>query len=461
MDLKVTDPAPCRKQVTVTVPAEQVDGSLDRSYATLRGQVALPGFRAGRVPRKILERRFGDHVIHEVTQDLVEELIREAIQELDLEIISKPELTGEDEEESGEAKKGHGHAHVSPGEPFTFSFVVDVKPSFDLPEYKGVEVARKVREIEDEDVDKVLGNAAEAKATFQPADDGDEVRADDLVAGDLKVMLGERVLVESEEVRFTVDQPLADSYYLEDAPDVLPGKKVGDEVALACRIGPRHADEEARGQEGEGFLTITELKHLVVPAADDELAKEHGEESLEAWRARIRKELEQAASTTADRDVVKDVLKKLTDEAGIELASGSVDRMQAGRLMEQARQLRMHGVPDDKAREIVAGNADQVRSEIEQDSRSWFLVEKIAEKEKIFATEEDLDRRFAEIAAEAGSTPSKVRAYLEQADLLDQLRSSILEEKVCAFLKDHAKIVEESPGDTTEEGETADEGGSD
>ena len=135
MEFQLSEVGPCKMEVRVTVPAEKVRGALDKSYRELRGQINLPGFRPGRVPRGILERRFGEHVEGEVAQDLVQEAVREVIEEHDLEPISDPEFEDLGAEDAAE-KGGH---KVAADQPFSFCFTVEVKPKFELPPYRGIE----------------------------------------------------------------------------------------------------------------------------------------------------------------------------------------------------------------------------------------------------------------------------------------------------------------------------------
>jgi len=424
------------------VSAEEVDQEFDKSYGQLRKQVAVPGFRPGKVPRRVLERRFGDHVKAEVAQELIQSKIEEALSELDLDLVSPPHVLEEGLEEG-----------VEPGKELAFSIELETKAEFELPEYKGIEVTRTVPQVTDEHVEKVLSSMADERATWQPAPD-DTYEPNDVVYAHVKILDGEESLFDDEAV-LDGESPQVGDFVLEGLDEVLKGARVGAKSTVQAR-----RSEEAEGGESPTFpatLEIQEIKRRTVPPIDDDLARELGHDDLQSLREEIRKDLAHHAEKAADKAVVEQILEKLVAEADIPIAEGPTQRMLEKRLNEAAIQMLMSGVEGEKVREIMEAEKESLKESIETDTRRWLLIEKIAEKEKIFALEDDVDARIEAVAREHGTTPTKVREFYEEKGHLPEVRASILEEKVCAFLLKNARITEKEEGSEADPAEDEEE----
>ena len=447
MDIETTELGPCKKRLSVTISAERIDQGLEKSYGTLRSNVSIPGFRPGKIPRRLLERRYGDHVRREVTEDLVEETIREAIQELGIELVSQAELVrpGADGE-TEEADTEESPLLVTPGEDLELSFDVEVKPDFELPEYKGIEVTRRVKEISEEDLQKGLEARAEQLASVQPFE---SFEPGDAIVADVQILDGDEVVEEIEEAEFEPGIFTVHNHRLEGVDELLVGKKAEDDISVPV------AAEEEGAPKLTAKLHLLEFKRRVVPPIDDDLAAELGMENLAALKEDTRKSLEAHAEALGDRDVVQQVVDDILDRAEIPIAEGPIERMLERRVRQKYIEFVIDGMNQEEAEAKVEDLRQEIREEIEKDSRSWFLFEKIAKKEKIFCMEDDVDQRIQDIAVDSGSTPTKVREYYESKDMMPDLRTGILEEKVCNFLRDKAKIIEAAGAAESESEEEA------
>lgn len=449
MHYEVDELGPCKKRVTVTVPAETVDGEFDKTYARLRSHASLPGFRPGRVPRRVLERRFGDQVREEVAEELFRNTVREAVSELELEPVSPPSPV--DGTDSGPPLA------PTPGSDLTVSFEVELKPEFELPDYKGVAVTREEQAVTDEDVENVLSSLAESRAHMEPAGH-DTWQEGDHVIADIKVLAldGETVLAKEEEQ----DLPPDPDHILGFVPErrlseVLEGVSTDSTLRVGVK---RSTDEEEAEEHGVAEITVLEFKRRVLPDVDDAFAKEQGAEDLQSLKEGVRERLRKQAAEEADREVVRRILEKLVADADIPLAEGPTQRMLDKRLQRRTIDLMMSGMSQDQVMERIEEERQEIRADIEFDTRSWLLAEKIAKKEKIFCLEEDIDARIEKIAESSGTTPTRVRQYYEENEMIPELRASILEEKVCNFLKEHADVTEKSVQDG-ESGDAAREAG--
>lgn len=456
METRITVLDPCTREIEVTVPAEKVKSALDKSFNELRHQIALPGFRPGKVPRTVLEKKFGDHVRHEVLHDLIKEGIEEAVKEHSLELVSEPAVKGHEE---GSVD------HKLPAEgPFHFAFTVETRPEFDLPKYKGIEVARRVPPVTEEKVERVLGRIAESRAEWMPADD-ETWKEGYLVGGILSLEAVGRKVVDAENVSFIVDQPEpVPGVVILDPEALVAGKKAGERAPVKAQINDDYFEPSLRGLEAEGTFEFGDFKRRVVPPVNDDLARQSGFDGLPALRADIQAKLAVEHGHVADKKAVRDVLDGILATADIPLAKGPVERIAKRRVLEMATRIHLQGnVPEEEALKKAMEFRDEFKTAAERDARSWLLIEKIAQRERIFCLEEDVDAEMARIAGESGTTPSKVREYYERKDEMAEVRANILERKTCEWLRDQAKITDEpwidEPPAASTAGASSSEGG--
>lgn len=438
MPSKLNDLGPCEKEIAVSVPAEDIAGALNKQYGELRKQIVLPGFRAGKVPRAVLEKRFGEQVRHEVYHDLVRDAVEDALKEHELEPVSEPHIEGADD---------HQHHELPESGELEFTFKVEVKPEFDLPKYRGVEVTRKREPVTDEQVDGVISRIAEGHAEWLPVEDGGYQQGD-LVQATATIAVGDHVLADEKGVVFLPEQGHLEGLTLADAQKIADESEVDDEVEVALEVPDDHPEEALRGEKTTGKLVIEGYKRRTAPKIDDAFAQTVGKDDLEGFKTEVRKELEEEHTKLSDRQVVKDILDKLVEQASIPIAAGPTERMVKRRVDQRAMHFQMEeGFSAEDAKAKSEEETAEITASVERDTRAWLLVEAIAKKEKIFCLEEDVDEALAEIATRHGAKPSAVREYYEQQGLLAELRSEVVERKVCEFLRDQARIAEDLPGD--------------
>ncbi|MAB91283.1 MAG: trigger factor [Planctomycetes bacterium] len=438
MPSKLNDLGPCEKEIAVSVPAEDIVGALNKQYGELRKQIVLPGFRAGKVPRTVLEKRYGEQVRHEVYHDIVRGAVADALREHELEPVSEPEIDGADD---------HDH-HELPNEgDLAFSFKVEVKPQFELPKYRGVQVNRKREPVTAEQVDEVIQRIAESHAEWLPVEEGGYEEGD-LVQTTATISVGEHVLADEKGAVFLPEQEQLEGLAFPDARKIASESKVDDEVEVQLTVPDDHPEEALRGQETTGKLTIEGYKRRTSPAIDDSFAATVGKDDLAAFKTEVTKELEEEHDRLSDRQVVKDILDELIAHADIAIAAGPTERMVERQMGQRTMHFQMEeGLPPEEAKAKAEEEKGAITESIQRDTRAWLLVEAIAKKEKIFCLEDDVDQALADVAARHGAKPSAVREYYEQQGLIGEVRNEVVERKVCEFLLDQARIAEDVPED--------------
>jgi trigger factor len=442
MDISIKDLGGCRKELAVIVPASEVDAELEKAYEGVRGQVSLPGFRQGKVPRSLIEKRFGHELRADVANELVGKAMEKAVADHQLELVSEPEV-------------GTLPAPPEPGHALEFSFKVEVKPTFELPEYKGLAVTRTVKPVTDADVDGVIEDLRRRRGVLKPVTGEAGFAAGDYVITSMTVYEGDAVLTKADEVPLGGPHPGVRGFEIEGLKEALLGKKPKDTITVPAVMAGHthdHDHDHDHGPEGHAHheekksvrleFEIKELKRRELPELDDAFAAEVGEKTLLGLRVAVRKKLGDAHEHDAEKEVEQRLLDQLVDRASFDMASGPVDRALTARMERLVIERMIRGESEQEARASVEADRGKIRDIVERDAKAWLIVEKLAKKEKIFALEDDVAKEISRIAEEQGTTPTKVRESYEAEGVLPELRANVLERKVLDFLKAHGTVTE-------------------
>jgi trigger factor len=428
MKIEVEALSPVEKKVTVEVDPERVAKELDRAYATLGRRVKLRGFRAGKAPRKVLERHFRDEVERDVVQQLVTAGFGDAVREQNIDAVAPPRVDV--------APPGLQHA-----EPLRFTARVEVKPRLEPRDYRGLEATRRAVEVTDamiaDELTRIQDNLAQlvpVEARFD-AQDGDYAVVDHKGTIDGQPFEG----ADAEGVTVQVGQgELMDGFI----PQLI-GKKLGETIELDQAFPADYRVEGVRGKVAHFAVTLKALKSRHKPALDDDLAKDLGMpgiETLDQLRARIRADVEKREQHRSDAELraslVKAALAKNDFEvppALVERAINSMIQGAAERFARQGLDMRQMGLDLSRLR------AD-LREQALLQVKSALLLEAIADQEKIEVSEEDVQAEIAKTAAELGLPPAKVQQQMRGGDARLALSNKIREDKALAFLTSQAKL---------------------
>lgn len=330
MKTEFVDVNETRKNVRVEIPTDVVSAEIDRIARDYSRKARVPGFRPGKAPARVIKQRFKDQILHDVVHDLIPRAMDDALRERGVEPIDTPDIRD---------------VNVEEGQPLTFTATFDTVPAFEPGDYATVSLRRASTRVEDEAVDLAMERLRERAARFEPVE-GRGVDHGDTVVLDLE--------------RHAVTAP----------PEGAAGEDVGADthtdvsVELGAKANPPGFDEQLLGLEPgatktftlhypAGYaiteladtdvtytVTVKSLKRRVLPALDDELAKDLGEfETLEALRARVREDLEHEARHAAERDVRAELMKQLATRLPFEVPTSLIEREIDRRLEDFARRL--------------------------------------------------------------------------------------------------------------------------
>jgi len=429
LDVAIDALSACERRVRVSIPRADIDRYRDEAIGEMMPAAMLPGFRPGRAPRRLVSSRFKSELSDQIRSKLLADAMTQVSEQQKLSPISEPELDV--------------NAVIIPPEgPMTFEFKLEVRPEFDLPEWKGLSIRRPSREISEADVDEALTNLLRERARFVPHS-GPAVPGD-LVVASLRFLDGETVLSEATELELVVRPRLsfADAE-LTDFDALVAKARAGTPVTATVTISNEAAVEALRNKEVTLELTVLEVKKLELPELTPELLDELGSfESADALRQVVRTQLEGQLEWHRRRQVRQQVSSALTASAGWDLPPDLLRRQSLRELERAILELRRSGFDDDAIRQHVNELRQTVMGSTARALKEHFILERIAEEQSISDVPGDYDEEIRAIAAQAGESPRRVRANLEKRGMMDVLRNQIIERKTIDLITSHATFTD-------------------
>ncbi len=422
----VEDAGTLKKKVTVTVPPEKIAAKREEMFGELSTSAQVPGFRIGRAPRRLLEKRFGKEVLSDVRNAILGDSLGKAMEKSELKVIGEPDLDLDDIElpEEGE---------------LVYSFEVEIAPEFDLPELKGIPVEKPALTVTDERIDEAIERIRLSHARYEDTDDA--AKEHDAVVAAAKIT-GEGIEETTTTATLRVAPDQVEGLPMLDLGEKLAGKKAGETVELSVKVPEVHSNESWQGKQATVELTITQVRNRVLPDIDDEYAKAMGYESLgelrEGMKARMGSQIEMEIRR-AMRQQVDEYLFTSTD---FELPEGVAKRHAASLLQRRYVELLQMGLPQEQVEQRMTQMQATVADQANRDLKLSFILGKIAEDRKIDVADEEVNAQVAYMAQQYEQRPERMRHQLEADGTLDQVVTSIREGKVVRQLLDEAEVTE-------------------
>jgi trigger factor len=427
LDVKVDSKGACERHVTVSIPREEVERYFDKAFSDLMPNAAVPGFRPGRAPRKLIEHRFRKEVSDQVKGSLIMDSLSQITDEQKLAAISEPELDLRAIEIPDEG-------------PMVFEFDIEVRPEFELPNWKGLQIERPVRDFTEADVDQQLRRILENRGRLVPYEGPAEVG--DYISTKLTFRHGEEVLSQSDEevIRIRPVLSFRDGKIVK-FDKLMQGVRAGETREAEATLTDDAPNEALRGKRVTAVFEVHEVKRLELPELTGDLLRDLGNFESEAeLRDSIREQLKRQLQYHQQRQARRQVLSQLTVAAHWDLPPELLQRQSNRELQRAILELRSAGFTDDQIRAHQNELRQNSRAATARALKEHFILERIAEEEGIEDQPEDYDTEVALLAAQAGESVRRVRARLEKQGLMDALRNQIIERKVIDRILSHAKF---------------------
>jgi len=429
MRASVEDINPVKKKLSVIVDSEEVDHKLNESYKELKKKANVPGFRKGKVPREILERRFGHQVEEDVVRKLINETLPKALDEVQSYPLGSPVLERDSLEE---------------GRDFSYSAIMEVRPEFEVENYKGIELNREAISVTDEDVDKHLEQIRESHGKLRAVEDERPIRQGDYVVLDYEGFEGDQPLEGMKSSNFLLKVGSGDFH--PQFETALAGHGVGDETEISVDFEEGYHHSTLAGRTVNFKVKVNDIKEMELPELNDEFVQSLGEEfnTLKDVRYRIRESLTAREKQRIDREMKDTLLQKIGEGIDIELPQSLVES-ELRQAVERIRQnLQRSGSSLEKAGLSVERLREDLAPSAQRRVKETLILARIAEQEDISVDEQDVADGFERLAESTGQDAAALRRYYEANDLMDSFKSSLLEEKTLNYLMEHANIISKS-----------------
>ena len=421
----VEDAGTLRKKVTVTVPGEMIDAKRNEMFGELMTTAQVPGFRKGRAPRRLIEKRFGREVGEDVRNALIGESLGASLEKAELTVLGEPDL---DLDAVELPEKGD----------MSYSFEVEVAPDFELPELKGIPVRKPVLEVTEQRIDEALERLRLSQAAYEPTEGAAE--AQDVVSATATISIeGTEELTETLSLRVAPGQ--IEGLPLVDLGEKLAGKKAGETAALTTRGADVHPNEAWRGKDITIDLTIHEVRKRVLPEVNDEYARDAGYDSLADLREALAERMKGRVQIESQRAARQQVRQYLLDEAAFDLPEGVVRRHTARVLQRRYIELLSRGIPREQIDERLTEIQAMATEEARRDLRLSLVLQKIADQREIQVGDEEVNAQVALMASQYGRRPERLRQELAGDGTLDELAVAVREEKTLDNLLEDAEVT--------------------
>jgi trigger factor len=387
----------------ISVPVETVRDAEDKAARRYATRVRLPGFRPGKAPAAMVKKKFADAIRQETLESLVQEAYKEVVEREKLKLASQPHVH--------DVKFGEN-------EPLTFELHFEVRPEIELARTQGFRVQRTERHVTDDQVREQIDQVREQRATWTPVDD--------------RPAPGDMVTVVLATADDTGAMPEGKQYPLVlGAGQAIPGieelimeARPGQTVERPVKWPEDFPDEAQRSKTKTVRVTLQDVKRKTLPELDDAFAREVGDfDSIDALRKAVRADLE----TNAERETESEVRQRLLDDI-IGANQFDVPPSWVAQLVDAYANA--YQIPDSEKERFAA----EFRPMAERQVRRDLVIDTVAERESLTATEADLDDRIAETASKRGADPGQLYASLQKAGRLKELERSITEDKVFKWL---------------------------
>ncbi|RWZ59910.1 trigger factor [Halobacillus fulvus] len=374
--------------LTVEVSASEFDQALDQAFKKVVKQVQVPGFRKGKVPRKLFEQRFGVESLYQDALDIVlPKAYTEAVEETGIEPVDQPEV---------DVQK------IEKGEGVVFTAEVTVKPEVKLGEYKGLEVEELSTEVTDEDVENELKQLQEKQAELVVKEEG-EVENGDTVVMDFEGFVDGEAFEGGQADNYSLE--VGSGSFIPGFEEQLEGKKAGEEADVVVTFPEEYHAEDLAGKEATFKVKLHEVKGKELPELDDEFAKDVDEdvESLEELKTKTRERLEEQKKTEADNQKRDSLVKQASENAEVEIPEAMVNTELDRMVQEFEQRLQMQGMTKDMYFQFTGQDEDALREQMKEDAgkrvKTNLTLEAISQAENVEVSDEDVNAELENMAS--------------------------------------------------------------
>ncbi len=436
IQVKMENAGPCRKTLTIEVPAAEVDSQYRKLLEVYSRSARIPGFRPGKAPSALVERHYGKDMKGELKDYLLAFGYRKALDSEKIRPVAAVDVTDE--------------TPILAGAPFSFKVTVDLPPAFELPVYSGIPIQAQTTDVTDAQVDESIGQYRERMARFNEVKDR-PVKAGDIVKIDYQGRLGDKPVEEQAPDAAGIGKgtdfwlrtdEAGDADFLPGVAAAVAGMEAGATKDIPVAFPADYHVKEIAGQSALYTVTVKEVREKTLPEMDEEFFKMAGAANLEEFKARIRENLQRGAERNEAARRLDAAARHLLEQTKIEELPQTEVQSEAQQIvMNIVRENTMRGVTSD----VIKDQRDSILSAATRSSEERvklsYILERIAEAEKIEVQESDVAAHISMLAARRRQSPEKLREDLQKDGRLDNIRRDLRNEKALEFVVKHAAVT--------------------
>ena len=433
MNVTVETLAPCRKLLRVEVDAQAVDEAFAAVTKDFQKQASLPGFRPGKAPRELVAKKYEADIKAEAKRKLIGDAYRKAVDEKKIAAVGYPDIE--------EIQFGRGQA-------LQFAATIETAPEFQMPDYKGLQVKREARSVTDADVERALELLRRQHTKFETV--ARAARPGDIAVVNYTGTCDGKPITDTaptakgltEQKNFWVD--IGPEAFLPGFAEQLAGARAGDRRAVSMDFPADFVTKELAGKKGAFDIEVVEIKEKVLPPADDAFARLYDAESPEKLRAGVRRDLENELNYSQAKAIRTQVIRGLLDRVNFDLPESAVAQETRNAVYDIVRQNTKRGV----TREMIERQKEEIYSAATHNAKERvklsFLIQRIAEKEELKVSQEEILKRAQSLAALYQIPLEKFLKDLQKRNGVPELYEQILHEKALDLLEKSA-VIEDVP----------------
>jgi len=427
LKINVKEVNSCEKILTIDVPSELVAEEFSHFYESVGKQAKIPGFRPGHAPKHVVALHFRDEARQEVLKQLVSRTFHDAVKQEEIPVIGYPRIENVEFDETRLKFKAH----------------VEMRPKIKIDKYVGLSAKREPVQVNPSEIEEALRRIQESHAKFQ-AVEGRDAKIGDFIICDYRLQVDQRE-VEKRDGEWI---ELREKDYLEGFSKQLMGVKTGEVREVKVTFPLEYGKKEFAGKQGVFSLTVREIKEKKLPDLDDELAKGAGDyETLADLKKAIEQDFENHKKNEVEKKLENALLDELLKKSKFEIPSGMVERRLNALVEESVQNLISRGAKEEEAAREKETFRKNLLPEAQKQIRLSFILDEIATRERIEATDEDLNLKYQAIAERVRRSVEEVKSYYaKEEERKESLLQQIITEKTIQRIKDKAIIEEQKIG---------------
>lgn len=427
--IKVEDSGPGTKKVSVEIPADRIKTKLTEQFKELRSQAAIPGFRVGHAPAKLIEKRFATDVKDQVRRTLISESYEQAVESNKLQVIGEPQFDNPDAIE------------LKDDAPLTYTFEVEVQPEITLPVLTGLKVKKPKIEIKEENIDQAMANLREQQGALVPVEDRG-AQSKDFLTADVHIKDGETVVTHQHDAQLVVRPGRVAGISVEDLDKQLDGIKPGETRTISAKAPESHPTEAIRGKDVQIEIKAKDLKKLELAEVTPEFLSDLGFEKEEELRNALKEQMVQRIEYDVQQSMREQINRYLLENVQIELPTKLSDRQTDRIVQRRTMDLLMRGMPEDKVADAIEKLKEGAKEEGTRELKLFFILQKIAQQENVDVDEAELNGRIALLAAQKGERPERMKQEMSKDGQLQNLYVQMREQKAVDKILETALVEE-------------------